>query len=274
MDILEIYHQHSRLIHSIYNSRLKIQVLLALLEGKASLSTLRSITGSTSPALIPKIRNLEALALVEAEGYEYRLSTLGKVVAEEVKSYVTLMGGIASHQQFWVTHDLSGLPPRFLARIGELQVSHIQTDTTVDMFSVYTHYLAILKEAAYIHGISSVASPGLAQFLSEKVDEGVPVELVVSHEVIDILKQEPYASHMKALASSDNFHVWVTKEILKVGLTVTDRNLSLGLFKKESPLYDSSSDLFSSDPAAVGWGEDLFQHYRKRSTELDISAFF
>ncbi|OPX74282.1 MAG: hypothetical protein A4E39_00655 [Methanoregulaceae archaeon PtaB.Bin152] len=274
MDILEIYHQHSRLIHSIYNSRLKIQVLLTLLQGKASLSKLRSITGSTSQAIIPKIRNLEALALVEAEGYEYRLSTLGRVVASEVKTYVTLMGGIASHQQFWVTHDLSGLPPRFLARIGDLQVSHIQTDTTVDMFSVYTHYLTIIKEARYIHGISSVASPGLAQFLAEKVNEGVPVELVVNEEVIDILKQDPYAGHMKALASSQNFHVWVTGEILRVGLTVTDRNLSLGLFKKDSNLYDSSSDLFSDDPAAVGWGEDLFLYYRKRSTPLDFSSLF
>jgi len=274
MDTLEIYDQHARLIHSIYNSRLKIQILLTLLQGKASLSRLRGVTGSTSQAIIPKIRSLESLALVEAEGYEYRLSALGRVVAAEVRTYITLMGGIGSHQQFWATHDLSGLPPKFLARIGELQVSEVQYDTTVDMFSVYTHYLTILKEAAYIHGISSVTSPGLAQFLTDKVREGVPVELVVNEEVIEILKQEPYASNLKELSSSSNFRVWVTGESLRVGLTVTDRNLSLGLFKKDSNLYDSSSDLFSADPEAVAWGEDLFIHFRKRASSLDISDAF
>lgn len=274
MDSLEIYDQHSRLIHSIYNSRLKIQVLLTLLQGKASLATLRSVTGSTSQAVIPKIRSLENLALVESEGYDYRLSPLGRVVAAEVKTYVSMMGGIGAHQLFWASHDLTGIPPKFLARIGELLVSEVQYDTTVDMFSVYTHYLSILKEASYIHGISSVASPGLAQILTDKVHEGVPVELVVSDEVMGILAKEPYASNLQALANSPHFSIWVTNEKLRVGLTVTDRNLSLGLFKKESNLYDSSSDLFSADPSAVGWGEDLFLFYRKRAAALDIASLF
>jgi len=274
MDILETYDQHTKLIHSIYNSRLKIQILLTLLQGKASLSRLRGVTGSTSQALIPKIRGLESLALVEAEGYEYRLTALGQVVAAEVGTYVTLMGGIGSHQQFWVTHDLSGLPPKFLARIGDLQRSEVQLDTTVDMFSVYTHYLTILKEAAYIHGISSVTSPGLAQFLTDKVREGIPVELVVNEETIGILKEEPYVSNLRELAGSSNFKIWVTKESLRVGLTVTDRNLSLGLFKKDSNLYDSSSDLFSADPGAVSWGEELFIYFRKRASLMDIYAIF
>lgn len=274
MKTLEIYDQYSKLIHSVYNSRLKIQVLLTLLHGKASLSPLRDVTGSTSQALIPKIRSLEALALVEAEGYDYRLTPLGRVVATEVETYVNLMGGIGSHQQFWAMHDLSGIPPRLLSRIGDLRVAEVQLDTTVDMFSVYTHYLSILREATYIHGISSVASPGLAQFLADKVKEGVQVDLVVNEEVIGILKTEPYASNMRELSTFPNFKVWVTEETLRIGLTVTDRNLSLGFFKKDSDLYDSSADLFSADPVAVAWGEDLFNHYRKRSSCLDISTVF
>jgi predicted transcriptional regulator len=274
MDSIKIYEKHQKLIHSIYSSRLKIQILLTLLHKTASLGRLREVTGSASQALIPKIRSLERQGLIEALNYEYRLTPLGGVVAINVEGFVQLIGGIEQHHTFFTDHDLSDLPAAFLLRIGDLYNSEPKQDTTTDMFYVYSHYLEILKDAAYIHGISSVASPGLARFIAEKVVTGIPVELVVNHEVVELLTKEPYASNMQGLAGSPNFYVWVTGENLRVGLTVTDEYLSLGLFKKDTNLYDSSSDLFSSDPRAVEWGESLFRYYKERSTRLDIAALF
>jgi predicted transcriptional regulator len=274
MDSLKIYEQHKQPIHSIYSSRLKIQILLTLLRNNAALSRLREVTGSTSQALIPKIRNLEKQGLIEAVNYEYCLTPIGRVVAMNVEGFVQLIGGINQHHTFFTNHDLSDLPVPFLSSIGALYNSEPKQDTTTDMFYVYSHYLEILKDAAYIHGISSVASPGLAQFIAEKVITGVPVELVVNNEVIDLLSKEPYASNMQSLTGYPNFSVFVTSEKLRVGLTVTDKYLSLGLFKKDTNIYDSSSDLFSSDLQAVEWGETLFTYYKERSTRLDIAALF
>ncbi len=274
MDTIKIYEKHQKLIHSLYNSRLKIQILLTLLNHTASLSRLRDVTGSTSQALIPKIRSLENQGLIEAANYEYRLTPLGGVVAKNVEGFVRLMGGIDQHHTFFADHDLSDLPEAFLLRIGDLYNAEPKQDTTTDMFYVYSHYLEILKDAEYIHGISSVASPGLAQFIAEKVMTGIPVELVVNHEVVVLLTTEPYATNMKGLAVYPNFSVWVTGQKLRVGLTVTDKYLSLGLFKKDTNLYDSSSDLFSSDPGAVIWGENLFRFYKERSEKLEIATLF
>ncbi|MBP1929816.1 putative transcriptional regulator [Methanolinea mesophila] len=274
MDPLQIYERHHKLIHSIYSSRLKVQILLTLNQGNASLAHLRTVTGSTSQALIPKIRNLESQVLIEASNYEYLLTPLGKVVAGNVQDYVEMMGGIGRHARFWASHDLSGLPPDFLRAIGDLHEGEVKSDTTTDMFFVYSHYLEILKDAKYIHGISSVASPGLATFLAEKVALGVPVDLVVNDEVISLLTQDPYASNMKDLSDFPNFRIWVTNELLYLGLTVTDRHLSMGLYNKDRKLYDSASDLFSEDPDAVAWGERLFQHYKSRAEHLSVSSIF
>lgn len=274
MDSIKIYEKHLKPIHSIYSSRLKIQILLTLLHNKSTLGRLREVTGSTSQALIPKIRSLEKQALIESVNYEYCLTPLGGVVAMNVEGFVKLIGGINQHHTFLTNHDLSDLPETFLARISDLYDSEAKEDTTTDMFYVYSHYLEILKDATYIHGISSVASPGLAQFIAEKVVTGIPVELVVNDEVIGLLSKEPYASNMQGLSGYPNFSVWVTKEKLRVGLTVTDKYLSLGLFKKDTNVYDSSSDLFSSQPRAVAWGEKLFQYYKERATKLDIAGLF
>lgn len=273
MDPLPVYGKNARLIHSIFNSRLKVQVLLALKKGDSTLTALRDVTGSTSQALIPKIRSLEGLALVESRGRQYALTPLGYVVAEEIFRYVSLIGGIGSHLQFWTTHDLSGIPRDFIARIGDLAGGEVQYDTTMDMFSVYTHYISILCEASYIHGLSSVASPGLARFLTEKIHEGIPVELVVSENVVDLLGRDPYIDFMKNLSGSKNFTLYVIPGDMRLGLTVTDKNLSLGLFKRDIPQYDSSCDLFSGDPEAVAWGESLFQYYRKKGREVSLERF-
>jgi predicted transcriptional regulator len=232
------------------------------------------VTGSTSQALIPKIRNIENQGLIEAVNYEYILTPLGKAVAMNVEGFVQLMGGIDQHRNFFTIHDLTDLPESLLCRIGDLYNSETKQDTSTDMFFVYSNYLEILKDAAYIHTLSSVASPSLARILAEKVVSGIPGELVVNEQVIELLTKEPYASNMQGLAGYPNFSVWVTSENLRVGLTVTDKYLSLGLFKKGTNLYDSSSDLFSGDPRAVDWGESLFRYYKERSTKLDLTTLF
>ena len=96
----------------------------------------------------------------------------------------------------------------------------------------------------------------------------------MNYEVVQLLTTEPYKSNMQGLAGYLNFSVWVTGEKVRVGLTVTDKYLSLGLFKKDTNLYDSSSDLFSRDPRAVEWGEKLFRFYKERSVQLDIVVLF
>src|SRR5512147_2301846 len=94
MTPLEIYKENPALIHSIFSSRLKIQILLSLYEGERSLSELKEVTGSVSQALIPKIRKLEELSLVESSRGSHSLTPFGRVIASIIGQYIKAMGGI------------------------------------------------------------------------------------------------------------------------------------------------------------------------------------
>jgi predicted transcriptional regulator len=48
------------------------------------------------------------------------------------------------------------------------------------------------------------------------------------------------------------------KDDLKVALTITDKNFSLGLFNHKGE-YDYSMDLISLSKDSIGWGKKLFQ---------------
>jgi predicted transcriptional regulator len=268
MSPLEIYNRNPDLIQEIFNSRLKTQILLALGEGEKSLSDLREITGSASQALIPKIRKLEELALIQPGKSGYRLTPLGSVLASIVIDLVRTLSGIRRQGDFWGTHLFEILPKAFLDEIADLLNAEVIFDTGADVLHVYTHYLAIIGEASRIWGISSVMSPAFAQALGSRIVAGVPVEIVVSSDVLSTLGSEPYLSQIRSMMETGHFTVWVSEDPLQIGLTVTDRALSLGLYKKDGRMYDSSTDLFSDDPRAVRWGERLFQYHRKRSKKF------
>lgn len=257
-------------IQALFRSRLQIQIILALGDGTKTLAQLREVTGSSSQALIPKIRSLESQMLIEQSNYVYLLTPLGQVLNSQIMDFFSTLGSIRKHKDFWAAHELTGIPQEYLLKIGYLHNSEIIVDTTEDVIHVYTLYLKIVKEAKHIHGASSVMSPGLAESLSGRIIEGAPVELLVSKEAAEKLKEEPYLTNIKALLSYPNFKIFVAQVPFKIGLTVTDKCLSLGLFKKEGKMYDSGSDLVSYDPKAIEWGENLFQYYKDNSLILTL----
>jgi predicted transcriptional regulator len=200
----------------------------------------------------------------------YHLTPLGQVLTSRIMDFFSTLGSIRKHKDFWGTHDLTGIPHEYLLEIGNLNNSDIILDTTEDVIHVYTLYLKIVKEANYIHGASSVMSPGLAESLSGRILEGIPVELIVSVEAADKLREEPYRSSIQPLLSYPNFKIMVAQIPFRIGLTVTDKCISMGLFKKEGKMYDVGSDLYSVDHKAIEWGERLFQFFKLNSIILTL----
>jgi predicted transcriptional regulator len=271
MEILDIYNANYKLIQSIFSSRLKVQILLSVIAGPKQLSELRDVTGSTSQALIPKIRSLERLSLIEQRDHGYMITPVGRILVTKIGDLVLTLGELMQHREFWANHDIEGIPRPFLYQIGDLIDSDVKYDTTDDMFHVYTHFVNILKRAGYIHGISSVMSAPIADVLSERIIAGIPVELVINRNVAEGLMQEPFASKIQQLTPYKSFKIWVIDEPLNVGITVTDKHLSLGLNKLVSGVYDSSADMYSDNPMARDWAERLFQYYRGRAVLLKLT---
>jgi predicted transcriptional regulator len=270
MASLEVYNTIHKLIQSIYSSRLKIQILLAVSQAPKSLSDLRDVTGSTSQALIPKIRSLEHIGFIEGLEKGYILTPVGKIVVKKMENFILTMAVIHKHKEFWSNHDIEGIPLAFLEDIGDILDSDLKFDTTTDILHVYSEYLKMLNEANTISGISQVMSPGLAEALAERVLAGIPVELIVSKASIEPLMKDPYIQQIRMLASYPNFHLWVIEEPLRIGFTVTDRHLSLGLNRRDGVMYDASTDLSSNNPKAVAWGHRLFNYYKERSIPLTL----
>jgi predicted transcriptional regulator len=63
--------------------------------------------------------------------------------------------------------------------------------------------------------------------------------------------------------------MWVLNEEVKIGFTVTDKYLSLGLYTKEGG-YDLSRDLISENQDAILWANKLFDYYLKKADKIEL----
>ena len=265
MNSFEIYKNKEDNVQAIYRSRLLTEILLSLNEGSRKLSQLREITGSTSQALIPKLKKLEADHLIETKGREYFLTPAGKIIASGVADSFVTYWTIDKFKHFWLRHYLEGIPGPLLKEIGCLYESEILRDKGIKVLKVYNNQLKMIKEADHIYGISSVVTEGYADAISGRVKGGVSVELIVPLHVVEELKRPPYLEKIQALKAYENFKLMVMDEEIKVGLIVTDKRLSLNLYKKGSVEYDISTGLFSSDSKAIEWGERLFWYCKGKA---------
>lgn len=269
--VLEIYNDSQDEIQTIFRSRLITQILIALGEGDKPLSELRTVTGSSSQAVIPKIRQLESMRYIKSSGDGYRLTITGSILAKEIEKIVRITGIPDSKRKFWCDHDISSIPEEFFDEIGSLHNSYMIFDDTANILNVHSNFRRILNEAECIYGISSIISPSHAEIMTTCVRHGIPVELIVTPDIIETMTtEEPYVSRMKALAGFYNFRLYVIPGQIKIGMSVTDKYLSLGLHSGKTGIYDSASDLISEDPRAIGWSRRLFDHYKSKSIQYDL----
>ena len=271
-EILEAYKDIRESIQSIFGSRLQTQILLSLYGGVKTLGQLREVTGSSSQTIIPKIKKLESLHLVEGKNKEYRITSIGKVVSSKIDDIIRTIGTFRRHDDFWANHYIEGIPKPLLDDIGDLLDSEIVIDANADIFKAYSNFLQIIKGADRILGVSSVTTPGFTEAIVGRVREGIEVDLVMNRDIVEKLApQEPYAECLGVLADHPNFKLRVTDEEMKLGITVTDKCLSLGLYRKDEITYDRNMDLISCDERAIKWGERLFEYYKERSKIVDMN---
>jgi predicted transcriptional regulator len=269
--VIDAYNDNQEEIQGIFRSRLIVQILLALGNGDKSLAELREITGSSSQAIIPKIRMLESMNYIESLKEGYSLTVIGDVLEKEIEKLVTIIGISDSKRDFWCNHDTRPVPPEFLERIGDLYNSEIMRDVDDNILSVYSLFLKILNEAEAVYAVSSIMSPAHAEAIKNTVLRDIHIDLIVTPDIIKTMTDEPYISIMRSISDHEYFRVYVYPENIRIGMTVTDKFLSFGLYSLETGCYDSSADLTSTDEKALEWGRNLFEHYKSKSKEFSFT---
>jgi predicted transcriptional regulator len=250
-------------------SDVRKNLILSLNNGATTLAELREATGTSSTAAIHALRELEKERLTVQDGKRnYLLTSSGKIVALHLESFVKTVDVITQFGEFWLGHDLSGIPDDFLKNIGVLQESHLLTSTPTDVFKAFSTFVKLLEKAKVIRGVFSAFTPELLDTFADLAAKGVPIELVVTGELLNTVLELIDRSALKDVLQT-NLTLRVIDQSPRIAFTVTDYFFMLGLFRFDGS-YDYSDELLSYSEPGMEWGHGLFDHYVRASKEFDL----
>ncbi len=262
------------LIRLLTCSELRKNLVLTLRHGPASLADLRQHVDVSSTAAIHALRELEKDYLTfEDDKRNYALTNVGAILAHKLEDLTKTAYVLAEHSTFWLEHDVSGIPESLLGKLGWLEESYLITSSSTDMFKVYSTFTTLIENARDIKGVTAMLAPDMINVFVALVTEEKPVELAITCDVYDKLVELADRRELRS-ALQDNLKLFKLRGNPKIGFTVTDYFLSLGLFGRDG-IYDFDNDLLSYSAQALEWGRQLFEYYATSSEKVvasDISV--
>ena len=132
-----------------------------------------------------------------------------------------------------------------------------------DLFKVFSTFFILLENAKKICGVSPIFIDELTSQFVKLVAKDVPVELVVTPEVLDAIFRTADREELEK-ALKGKLKLFTIEPRPTAAFTVTDYFLQLGFFRQDGA-YDWSNDLLSYSPEAIQWGRDVFAFYVEKA---------
>lgn len=247
-------------------SDLKLNIMQSLLKGEKKISELKSDIDSTETSILHVLKEFENLGLTAKSSGVYKLTMLGVMEAQICKEYASATNVVETFREFWLTHDIGGLPEGFVTKIGALKSSVLIKSTSMNLRGVHENFMKMLLSSNTIKGISPIFHPDYISTFKNVLEHGCNIDLVVTNEVLAKTMADAEVESLQKFVEAGKIRIFVNDD-LRFALTVTDAGLSLGLFTLAGD-YDYSSDLVCSSPEGIEWGNQLFARTLEKSARL------
>lgn len=258
-------HEDAGLINFLVSSEKRKNLLFLLRGGSRTLDDIRESLKVTSSGVIPQIRKMEERHLIAQVNRKYELTEMGDVVADYVCNFESIEKIFNSNMKFWDEHKISAIPREFRLRLHELGNYEIIRSTPIDIFKPHHEDMRNLVNGSLMKGVSPVMHPDYPRYISDLAEKGMHVSIIITDEILEIL--ETYTEEIMKFSGLKKICLSICHEKIEFAFVVTDRFLSLRLFQKDGN-YDFYEKIMSFDKTAIGWGEDLFNYYVRRSEKI------
>lgn len=254
------------LLDLILFSEKRKNVLLLLLEGPKDIETIKKALNASATSVQPQIKKLKEQHLVVQEKNLYKLSEIGKIVAEKMKPLVDTLFVLEENADYWANRDMSGIPPSLLRRVNEL--GHcITIEPQIDhMFEMIPEYVKNVEKAKKLEITLPYFHPLFPSFFLGIAEKGVPMSLILPESV---LKRwvEDYRGQTENFIKMENTKLFVCADCEKIpAIVAADNFMAMALFPKNT-VFDRKY-MLSFEPSALAWGKELYDYYEQLSKQI------
>ncbi|MBN2334376.1 ArsR family transcriptional regulator [Candidatus Bathyarchaeota archaeon] len=239
----------------------RLNILHRLQEAPEKLTALSKAVGVTHQQCMRHLNRLVDTGLVAKNGGGcYELTHYGRAVLRLHRGFAF----ISRHRDYFTSHTVERLPDEFVSRIGELSSGK----PTANVMEAISELESIVKESEErLWVIIDKRTRSVRPLVARAVERGVairsisPVSYVHSLDVKrDIVEED---EKVVVEAEADGRAVVADADAFDVYLYLTEKSAFISF-----PLSDGSFDytgFASSDPAAVRYCTELFEHIWKEA---------
>ncbi|WP_292461778.1 winged helix-turn-helix domain-containing protein [Methanolobus sp.] len=253
------------LLDVMFASEKRKNMLLLLQDGKKEMGTLLKALETNRQALLPQVKILQEHYLVTHSDDSYDLTTIGKLLVDEMSPLVDTLEVLDVDTEYWGTHNFDFIPPDLLKRINELRSHEIINPRLTDLYSMHKRYHEH-KITESVYSVGNTFYPDYQTRFTEMIENGITINYIVSGNLLDKVRTE-YYEYFKLVIESGYFKLYVyNKKMNFLFFTFDDYHIVINPLKKDGD-FDSKYILCSTEDA-LKWGKDLFDHYLKDSTPI------
>jgi len=232
---------------------------MSLHERTKRLNELNEELGIRNTTIMHALSDLTSWDFINKREKRYELTSIGFVNALLLKDMFSANEVLSKQKDFWLKHDISGIPQYFLKKLGTLRNAYFVRSNETELDRVHKSFLEFLLKSKEICGISPIFHKDYVKVFKELIDRGATVELIFTEEVLGNTLNSIDPKDLKDFMQKKDLRIFV-KDDLKVALTVTNKSFSLGLFTLDGN-YDYTTDIISEDIETIEWGKELFNYH-------------
>jgi predicted transcriptional regulator len=254
------------LIDVMFASEKRKNVLLLLQDGTKEMAVILETLNTTRQALLPQMKVLEEHYLVSHDRDTYELTTIGKLVVNEISPFVDTLNVFDVDIDYWGTRSLDFIPSHLLRRIDELGKCTTITPTLANIYGAHDKFYERSKTCTFHSVITRTFYPHFPKILYELIPHNIHANVIVSSELFDQLRIE-HRVKLLNFVENEQIHLFVYLE--KMGLLsfiCNDHCIML------SPLTNrgtfDNQHIECCNQGALNWGKELFEHYLKKSKPI------
>lgn len=261
--------QHE-LIDVVFRSQKRRDLLLLLGEEPRTMEEIKTLLDVSPTAILPQIKRLTDSDLVIQKNGSYELTDMGDQVFKRVKSLVNVLI-LLERDNYWIEHDLSGIPPYLLNKIGDLKDCKLVEPDPSQIFEPSTELLEFFSSSRYLMVFSSFYRPEFLPLYTRLSRLGSDVTLIFTESVLEKIMQN-YEKKIRKFTTLQNTELFVCNDGVKLAeLMVSDRGMMVSLFDSNGRFY---YDYMScSEPEAINWAKELFEFYKSTAWQIESEQY-
>ncbi|MDK2834381.1 MAG: hypothetical protein PWP63_1468 [Methanolobus sp.] len=253
------------LLDVVFMSKKRKGVLLLLQDEAKDMDFLLSSLNTTRQALLPQVKVLEEHYLVSHYKDTYELTTIGKLMTDEMVPLVGVLEVLDVDIDYWGTHDFDFIPPGLLKRIKELEHCEIITPHLTELYSLHKTYHKD-KTTEHVHSVGNIFYPDYQSRFTEMIDNKITIDYIISENLFDKIRTEDY-SYFKSVIKSGYFNLCVYHQKMNfLFFTFDDYHIVINPLKNNGDI--DTKYMLCSARDALKWGKDLFDYYLRDSTQI------